>query len=64
MLNGASSLLWGCHIPVGIRVSSPVVGVEVLRSVSELRCEVGITGALLLGEDTLSIPPQELSTWK
>ena len=58
----AFSLLCGCHSPVGGRVCSPLVGVEDPRSVSELRCEIGGTGACLVGEEPLSIPPQELST--
>ena len=64
MLNGASSLLCGCHIPVGGRVCSPAVGVEAPRSGSKLQYEVGGTGALPLGEEPLSIPLQELSTRK
>ena len=64
MLSVTSSLLCGCHIPVEVRVCSPVVGVETPRSVPELQCELGGTGALLLGEEPLSIPPQELSTGK
>ena len=49
MLSGASSLLCGCHSPVGDRICSSVVGMEVSRSFSKLLCEVGGTGALLLG---------------
>ena len=54
----------GCHNPLRGRVCSPVVGVEAPRSVSELWYKVGGTGVLLLGEETLSIPLQELSTGK
>ena len=62
MLSGASSLFYGCQSPVGGRICSPVVGVDAPRSTSELRCEVGRSGTLPLGEELLSIPPQELST--
>ena len=63
MLDGASSLLCGCHSPVGGRVcSSPVVGLEAIRLGSKLWCEVGGTGMLLLGMEPLCIPPQELPT--
>ena len=37
-----------------------VVGLEAKRSISELQCKVHMTGALLLGEEPLNIPPQEL----
>ena len=62
MLGGASSLLCGCHSPVGSRVCSPVVGVEAPRSSSKLQCEVGRTGMLSLGKGSLCIFLQELST--
>ena len=61
MLGGASCLLCGCHILVGGRVCSPVVGVETTRSSSKLPCVVSGTGALPLGKDPLHIPLQELS---
>ena len=50
MLGRASTLLYGCHSPVRGRVCFPVVAVEVPRSSSKLWCEVGGTGALLLGK--------------
>ena len=62
MLSRTSSLLCGCHCPVGGRVCSRGVGVEAPRSVSELQCEVGGTETFPLGEEPLSIPPPELST--
>ena len=62
ILSRASSSLCGCQSPVWDRVCSPVVGVEAPRSISELWCEVGGTGTLLLREELLCIPPQELST--
>ena len=61
-VGGVSSLLHGCHIPVGGRACSPVIGIEALRSGSKLWCEVGGTGALSLGKEALGIPPQEPST--
>ena len=64
VLNRASSLLCGCHIPVRGGVCSPVVGVEAPRFGSKLQYEVGGNGVLLLGEELLSIPLQELSTRK
>ena len=64
MLNRASSLLCGCQSPVRSRICSPVVGADDPRSVYELQCGVGVTGALPLGEESLIIPPQELSTRK
>lgn len=60
MLNGASPLLCGCHIPVRGRVCSPVAGVEAPRFGSKLQYEVGGIGVLLLGEELLSVPLQEL----
>ena len=61
ILSRASSLLCGCHSPVGDRVCSPVVGVEAPRYISKLlQCEIGKTGVLPLGEKPLPIPPQEL----
>ena len=62
MLGRASSLLCGCHSPIGGRVCTPVVGEEAPRSSSKLWCEVVRTGALLLGKGPLHIPPQDLST--
>ena len=62
MLNGASSLLYGCHSPVGGRICSLVVGLEAPISVCELWFEVGRIGALPLREKPLSIPLMELST--
>ena len=64
LLSGDSSLLCGCHSPVGSRVSSTVVGIDASRSISELWCEVGGTGVLLLGEEPLSIILQELPSEK
>ena len=52
----------GCHIPVGGRVGSPIVGVEAPRIGSKLWCEISWTGALSLGKELLSIPLQELFT--
>lgn len=63
-LSRASSLLCACHSPVGGRVCSPNVGAKAHRSVSEPWCEVGSTGTLLLGDESLSIPPQVVSTEK
>ena len=60
MLDGASSLLWGCHDPIGGRVYSQNIVVEVPRSSSKLQCEVGGTGVLMLEKELLRIPPQEL----
>ena len=64
MLSKASSLLCDCHSPVWDRVCSSVVGVEAPRSGFNLQCEVRGTGTLPLGEESLSIPPQGLSTTK
>ena len=64
MLSGASSLLCGCHSPVGSSVYPLVVGVETLRSVSDVWCEIGGIGALPLREEPLSVPLPELSTVK
>lgn len=49
--------LWGAE-------SAPVVGGEAPRPISELQCNAGWTGILLLGEERLSTPSQELSTWR
>ena len=57
MLNGASSLLFGCHSPFRDRVCSLIVGVEAPRSISKQRCEVGRTGMLFLAEVPLCICP-------
>lgn len=62
VLRGASSLLCGCYLPVRSRVCYPVVGIEAPISISELCCEVGRTGTLLLEWQPLSILLQELST--
>lgn len=62
MLGRATPLLCGCHNPVGDRIWSSVVGMEVPRSFSKLLCEVGGTRALLLGHELLWTPPQVLST--
>ena len=62
--SGISSLLCDCHSPSRGRFDSPVVGVQDPRFPSELYCEVGGTGALLLGEEPLSTPSQELSIRK
>lgn len=64
MLSRASSLCCGCQSSVRSRICSPVVGADAPRSVYELQCGVGVTGALPLGEESLIIPPQELSTRK
>ena len=53
-----------CYRPVQGRVCFPVVGVEAPIFGSKLQYEVGGTGVLLLGEELLSIPLQELSTRK
>ena len=47
--------LWGAE-------SVPIVGGEAPTSISELQCNAGWTGILLLGEERLSTPSQELST--
>ena len=54
----ASSLLCDFHSPSRGRFHSPVVGVQDCRFPSELYSEVGGTGALLPGEEPLSIPLQ------
>lgn len=64
ILSKSSSLLCGYHRSVGDLVCSPLGRVEATRSISELYCGVGRTGALLLGEEPLSIPSQELSIWR
>lgn len=56
-----SSLLGGYNCPDVIRICSLDVGVEAPKSTSEL-CEVGMTGAILMGEGPLSMPSTELST--
>ena len=58
MLGRAFSLLCGCHSPVGGRVYSPVVDIEAPWSVSELQCEMGGTGALLLGKSHSILLPR------
>lgn len=62
MLNGASSLLCGCHSTVRVRVCFLVVRKEAPRSISKLHCVVGRTGVLPLQEEQLSILPLELFT--
>ena len=62
MLNGASSLLCGCHSAVRVRVCSLVVRKEAPRSLSKLHCVVGRIGVLPLQEEQLSILPLELFT--
>ena len=42
----------------------PSFGVDTLRSVSKLQCEIGGARVLLLGEEPLSTPPQKLSIRK
>lgn len=64
MLMKSSSLLFGCYSTVRGRVCSLVVGVDAPRSISDLWCEVYRIGALLLGEEPLSTPPQEVSNEK
>ena len=64
MLSRASSLLCGCQSSVRSRICSPVVGADAPRSVYELQCGVGVTGALPLGEESLITLLQELSTIK
>lgn len=64
MLSRASSLLCGCQSLARSRICSPVAGADAPRSVHELQCGVGVTGALPLREESLIIPPQELSTRK
>lgn len=59
-----ASLLCDCHSLVRGRVYPSVVGVEALRSISVLPCEVTGTGELKWGEGPLSITLQELSTGK
>ena len=59
----ASSLLCGCHNPLRCRICFPVVGIEVQRSISELQCEIDETRVFPLGEELLTFPLQELSTW-
>lgn len=54
----ASTLLCAFHSLSRGRFDSPVVGVQDRRFPSELYCEVGGTGALLPGEEPLSIPLQ------
>lgn len=63
-VGGVSSLLHGCHSPVGGRACSPLIGIEALRSGSKLwRTLAGKgTGALSLGKEPVGIPPQEPST--
>ena len=63
MLNGAPSFLSCCHSSVWDRLYSPVVGIEVQRSISELQCEIDETRVFPLGEELLTFPLQELSTW-
>lgn len=64
-MSGATSVLCGCHSPVGRWVCSPVVGVEAPRSVSEPWWELDRTGVLALGEEPLSIPlsPGKCALW-
>ena len=62
MLNGASSLLCGCHSTVRVWVCSLVVRKEVPRSISKLHCKVGRIGVLPLQEEPWSILPLELFT--
>lgn len=64
MLVRVFSLFCGFHSPVRGGGCSPVVGVDTTRSISELQCDVGRAGALPLGNEPLSIPPQELSIGK
>lgn len=64
MLSRTSSLLCGCQSSVRSRICSPVVGADAPRSVYELQCGVGVTGALPLGEESLITLLQELSTRK
>lgn len=54
---GSFYSLCGCHCPGRGRVCSLVVGRGAPRSVSELQCELGGTGALPLGEEPLSCTP-------
>lgn len=61
-LDITTSSLCGCHISVGGMVFFPVVGVETPKSFPKLQCEVNGTGVLLLAEETLGIPPQELTS--
>ena len=63
MLNGTSSLLSGCHSSVWDWLCSPVVGIEVQRSISELQCEIDETREFPLGDELLKFPLQELSSW-
>lgn len=51
-------------VVIALSGAGSVVGVEAKRSISELQCKVHMTGALLLGEEPLNIPPQELSPWR
>ena len=62
MLGRASSLICGCHSPLGGRVCSPLVGVEAPRSGSKLHSEIGGTGLLPLGKEPPSVLLQELFT--
>lgn len=62
MVNGAPSLLCGCHRPLSGRVYSPVVGIDTPRSIFELWFKAGETEAFLLGDEPRSISPQELSS--
>lgn len=58
MLSLGSFFLCICHSPVRGE-GSPFVGVEAPKF--ELQCAVGRIGMLPLGEEPLSVPPQELS---
>ena len=49
-------------VAIALPGAGSVVGVGADRSISELQCEVGTPGVLMLGAEPLNIPPQGLST--